>query len=96
MSVNTALTRLNQQLMSSQFSSLSGSAPPDSRNIANIVIARDLNRASQQVQIQALEVLIVMSETTADLRLAVDSRKTQLYKNCGACCTQAFPLHITQ
>jgi hypothetical protein len=82
--------------MSRQFSSLSGSVPPDSRNIANIVVARDLNRASQQVQIQALEVLIAMGETTVDLRLTVDSRKTQLYKNCGTRCTQAFPLHVTQ
>jgi hypothetical protein len=32
-------------------------SPLDSRRIANVVIAKDLDRASSQVQIQALEVV---------------------------------------
>ena len=81
-----------------QFSSISRSptnafSPLDSQRIANVVIARNLNQASSQVQIQALEVWPLSLYVVLSWRSSAHTRKTELHKNCSTRRTKAFSVH---
>ena len=74
--------------------------PLDSRRIANVVIAKNLNESSQQVQVQALEVGCSQSGSHPESNVidccSVDSREKKLYEDRRSRCTTAFPLDCTQ
>ena len=72
-------------------------SPLDSRRIANVVIAKNLNETHQQVQIQALEVFqsLDSSFTSWNGSLDVDilvahSRQAHIFTNSSSCRTKAI------
>lgn len=71
--------------------------PLDSRRIANIVIAKNLNQASSQVQVQALEVIAPshIAMLKADVFLAY-ARETQFHENSRTRCPKTISFHRSQ
>jgi hypothetical protein len=72
-------------------------SPLDSRHIANIVVAKNLNQANPQVQIQALEVSGIRTVLSVSSNyVTAHARQAQFFTDCRSRRSKTISLHCIE